>query len=178
VGRDPRTLLELAAADIRLTGCLRPTSLLEGSAGLPALFTVDAIAEHVAAPALEDARRLGLDQWPRHQGALPLHRLTIRRAAAGIALRDRPPERPARHLIPGWCVLVLELSSGAVNAESQKSWRGASFHLPRLCRPPDKHARTLRLKVGVEIGEPEQQSAAVAPRLKSAELHEVVQPTA
>jgi hypothetical protein len=61
-----------------------------------------------------------------------LHRLTIRRAATGIAQPDRARERSASHLVAeGFIVRVLERSSGAVNGESERSWRDSfvSRHL-------------------------------------------------
>ena len=56
VQREPGTLLELAAANVGLARRLRASRLLERAAGLPPLFAVDAVAEHVPAAALVDAR--------------------------------------------------------------------------------------------------------------------------
>jgi hypothetical protein len=53
-----------------------------------------------------------------------LHLLTIRSAATGMAQPDRARERSASDLIAaGFFILVLELSSGAVNGESEWSWQ-------------------------------------------------------
>jgi hypothetical protein len=57
---DPRTWLELAALDVRRACGLKAASLVDRAAGLPPLLAVNAVAEHVAAAALEDARRAGL----------------------------------------------------------------------------------------------------------------------
>jgi hypothetical protein len=67
VEREPRALLELAAADVRLPRRFRAARLFERAAGLPPLPAVDAVREDVTASALEDPGGACAFELRRHQ---------------------------------------------------------------------------------------------------------------
>jgi hypothetical protein len=70
--------------------------------------------------------------------------------------------------------VVTEITAVPTTAQATSRY----FGHPGLSGHAGVAHKDLPFEVGVELGEPEQQSAAVTPGLKLAELHEVVQPAA